>query len=99
MQRLSAGSGVVHSEVADGAEETRFLQAWVRPDEPGLEPSYLTAGVTLGEGWTTVAGGDGAGVVPVAAAGTALQAADLSSGQRPTSPTRPRCTSSSPADR
>ena len=40
VQRLSAGSGVVHSEVADGPEETRFLQAWVRPDEPGLEPDY-----------------------------------------------------------
>ncbi len=45
VQRLSAGSGVVHSEVADGPEETRFLQAWVRPDEPGLEPDYLSADV------------------------------------------------------
>ena len=82
VQRLSAGSGVVHSEVADGPEETRFLQAWVRPDEPGLDPSYLSTSITLGEGWTTVADGGSAGGVPIAAAGTALHAADLSSGQR-----------------
>jgi redox-sensitive bicupin YhaK (pirin superfamily) len=81
VQRLSAGSGVVHSEVADGPEETRFLQAWVRPDEPGLEPGYLTAEVSMDDGWTCVAGGDGAGVVPIAAGGTTLHVTDLSAGQ------------------
>jgi redox-sensitive bicupin YhaK (pirin superfamily) len=80
VQRLSAGSGVVHSEVADGAEETRFLQAWVRPDEAGLDPGSLSAGVPIGEGWATVAGTDG--VVPVASAGTALRVADLPAGER-----------------
>jgi redox-sensitive bicupin YhaK (pirin superfamily) len=82
VQRLSAGSGVVHSEVPDGPEETRFLQAWVRPDESGLEPGYLATDVSLGDdGWTRVASGDGAGVVPIAAGGTALHVADLSPGQ------------------
>ena len=47
VQRLSAGAGVVHSEVADGRETTRFLQAWVRPDEPGLVPGYVSAEVAL----------------------------------------------------
>ena len=79
VQRLSAGSGVVHSEVADGPEETRFLQAWVRPDEPGLEPDYLSADIAIGDGWTTVAGGVG---VPLASAGTTLHVADLPAGQR-----------------
>jgi quercetin 2,3-dioxygenase len=79
VQRLSAGSGVVHSEVADGPEETRFIQAWVRPDELGLEPDYLSSDITIGEGWTTVAGGDG---VPLSSAGTTLQVADLPAGQR-----------------
>ncbi|MET0837246.1 MAG: pirin family protein [Marmoricola sp.] len=80
VQRLSAGSGIVHAEVADGGEETRFVQAWVRPDEPGLEPDYRNATVPTSAGWTTVAG-DG-GVVPLAAAGTTLQVAHLDAGQR-----------------
>ncbi len=82
VQRLSAGSGVVHSEVADGASGTRFLQAWVRPDDLDLVPGYLRADVTIGAGWTCVADGDGRGVVPIAARGTSLHAADLAAGQR-----------------
>jgi redox-sensitive bicupin YhaK (pirin superfamily) len=82
VQRLSAGSGVVHSEVTDAAEETRFLQAWVRPDEPGLVPDYLAADVPAGEGWTCVADGDGRGVVPISARGTSLHAAGLDGGER-----------------
>ena len=49
VQRLRAGSGVVHAEVADGAEPTRFLQAWIRPDEPGLRPDYRRADVPVGQ--------------------------------------------------
>ena len=79
VQRLSAGSGVVHSEVADGAEETRFLQAWVRPDEPGLAPGYLSADLDIAGGWAAVAGPGG---VPLASAGTSLHVADLPAGQR-----------------
>ncbi len=81
VQRLSAGSGVLHSEAADGAEHTRFLQAWVRPDEPGLTPGYVRSHVDLRDGWTCVADGDGRGVVPIAARGTSLQVADLAPGQ------------------
>lgn len=40
VQRLSAGSGVVHSEFSEAPGDTRFVQAWVRPDEAGLVPSY-----------------------------------------------------------
>lgn len=89
VQRLSAGTGVVHSEVADlpsrsdpTGTETRFLQAWVRPDESGLAPSYVTSEVTLGEGWTCLAAGDGQGVVPLAARGSSLHAADVRAGER-----------------
>ena len=90
VQRLSAGSGVVHSEVADGHEETRFLQAWVRPDEPDLVPDYQSSTVALGDGWTCVADGDGRGVVPIAARGTSLHAADLGDGDRLALPEAPR---------
>jgi redox-sensitive bicupin YhaK (pirin superfamily) len=88
VQRLSAGRGVVHSEVADGAEETRFLQAWVRPDEPGLEPGYVSADVEPGAGWSTVAGAGG--VVPLASAGTTLYVAQLPAGERLDLPDAPR---------
>ncbi len=82
VQRLSAGRGVVHSEMAASDEETRFLQAWVRPDEPGLVPGYESADVPIGEEWTCVADGDGLGVVRIAARGASLHATDLVRGQR-----------------
>jgi len=82
VQRLSAGSGVVHSEVAESPEDTRFLQAWVRPDQPGLVPDYVSSGVAIAEAWTRVADGDGWGVVPITARGTSLDAADLGAGQQ-----------------
>ena len=67
VQRLSAGSGVLHSEHA-GPGTTRFVQLWLRPDEPGLPPTYAQRAVPLGDGWTPVAGGDGP--VSVASRGT-----------------------------
>ena len=82
VQRLSAGSGVVHSETADGGAETRFLQAWVRPDAAGLQPDYRAGEVRLGAGWTCVADSAGSGVLSLAARGTSLHAADLAAGER-----------------
>lgn len=55
VQVLSAGSGVVHQEHA-GPGTTRFVQMWVRPDEPGLTPRYVQEPVELGDGWLTVPG-------------------------------------------
>jgi redox-sensitive bicupin YhaK (pirin superfamily) len=78
VQRLRAGSGVTHAETAhDGP--TRFLQAWVRPDEFGLAPDYVAADVTTGADWTCVAGTGGA--VDLASAGTSLHVAEPAAGQ------------------
>ena len=82
VQRLSAGSGVVHSEMADGQAETRFLQAWVRPDTSGLPPDYRAGEVGLGEDWTCVADSAGSGLLSLAARGTSLHGVDLAAGQR-----------------
>lgn len=81
VQRLSAGSGVRHSEVSDGGPGvTRFVQTWVRPDVPGTPPGWSAATVDLGPGWTCLAGS--AGVLPLGAAAASLHAASLSEGQR-----------------
>jgi hypothetical protein len=92
VQRLSAGRGVVHAEMADAPGETRFLQSWVRPDEPGTEPDYVAADVSMGPeqaGWTCVASGDGEGVVPLGARGAALHVAHLDAGQQLALPEAP----------
>jgi hypothetical protein len=44
-QRMSAGSGIQHSEKNDAGEPVRYIQMWVRPDEVDLVPSYQQAEV------------------------------------------------------
>jgi quercetin 2,3-dioxygenase len=40
-QRMSAGTGILHSEKNDSATDpVRFIQMWVRPDVSGIAPGY-----------------------------------------------------------
>jgi len=60
ISRTSAGAGVVHAEVTEPGVHTRFVQAWLRPDEPGGPTSYAATQVGRPEGLTEVVGPAGA---------------------------------------
>ena len=52
-QRMSAGTGIMHSEMNPSATEpVRLVQMWVQPDKRGVTPSYQDADITdaLGKG-------------------------------------------------
>ena len=60
-QRMSAGTGVLHSEKNGSASErVHFVQMWVVPDEAGIEPGYQQAEIDDGQltgGLMTIASG------------------------------------------
>lgn len=60
-QRMSAGTGIRHSEMNDSTTEpVHFLQMWVPPDTTGLRPSYEQQSVAdelAAGGLVTVASG------------------------------------------
>ncbi|AFH61819.1 pirin family protein [Paenibacillus caseinilyticus] len=43
VQRMSAGTGIIHSEMNPSEEPVTLLQLWFTPDTKGLEPSYETS--------------------------------------------------------
>jgi redox-sensitive bicupin YhaK (pirin superfamily) len=40
LQRMSAGTGITHSEFNPGTKPTHLLQIWITPERADIEPSY-----------------------------------------------------------
>lgn len=63
VQRMSAGTGISHSEYnASQTEPVHFLQIWIVPDEAGLRPGYEQQAIPFDKNrgrWTLIASKDG----------------------------------------
>jgi quercetin 2,3-dioxygenase len=63
VQRMSAGTGISHSEYnASQTEPVHFLQIWIVPDETGLVPGYAQQAFPLDKNrdrWTLVTSKEG----------------------------------------
>ncbi|TNM38257.1 pirin family protein [Nocardioides albidus] len=78
---LSAGAGVRHAEVAGPDGPARFVQVWLRPDDPDTAPAYARTSASAGPGAGLVRlVGDG-GPLSVGVAGAALDVARLGAGE------------------
>jgi len=52
VQRMSAGTGVVHSEINEGEQPCRLLQIWIEPSSAGIPSAYEQKPFAIGSGWT-----------------------------------------------
>ena len=91
VQRMTAGTGVLHSERNDapGADvPTRFVQMWLRPDRSGLEPAYEQREAGSGPGLVPLVSGIGTldAAVRIHASGAALHVARLGPGEAVVAP-------------
>ncbi|HVK36668.1 MAG TPA: pirin family protein [Microlunatus sp.] len=101
VQRLSAGSGVVHAERNDAYRvdperlrlPVRFVQSWVRPDVAGVAPAYAQREVEssdLDADWVPVASGSAAGAaITLGSAASTLWVTTLGAGERRELPEAP----------
>jgi redox-sensitive bicupin YhaK (pirin superfamily) len=52
VQRMTAGSGIVHSETNPSAAPCHLLQIWIEPSGKGLSPGYEQKPFLIERGWT-----------------------------------------------
>jgi redox-sensitive bicupin YhaK (pirin superfamily) len=85
-QRMSAGTGIRHSERnASATNDLRLVQMWVLPDTNGIKPGYEEADVTellRGGGLVKIASGRDDGAIHIHQRDAALYAARLAAGER-----------------
>lgn len=51
VQRMTAGTGVLHSEYSSPTDRTHLLQIWILPEKNNLQPSYEQKLFPAGEKW------------------------------------------------
>ena len=66
VQRMTAGTGIVHSEINGGTTPCRLLQIWIEPGQNNLPPSYEQRSCPAGSGWTALIAPDAANVMAIA---------------------------------
>ena len=54
VQRMSAGTGIVHSERNQTSATCRLLQIWIEPAQRGVQPAYEQKPFAIGDGWTAL---------------------------------------------
>jgi hypothetical protein len=79
VSRTRAGAGIVHSETTEPGTDTRFVQAWLRPDESGGASSYDVSEVGHPDALTEVVGPGG--VLDLGVAGARLFLAHAPAGR------------------
>lgn len=80
-QRMSAGTGVQHSERNGSASEpVHFVQMWVIPDQAGVTPGYQQQEITLANALTPIASGSQDAAVTLHNRHATLYGARLKSG-------------------
>jgi redox-sensitive bicupin YhaK (pirin superfamily) len=55
VQRMSAGSGIVHSEMNEASSDCRLLQIWIEPAQRCQEPGYEQKPFAIDSSWTLLA--------------------------------------------
>ena len=67
IQKMSAGSGILHSEFnASRTEPVHFLQIWIVPSERGIKPAYEQKRFELTPGrWELLGSSDGKGLIHI----------------------------------
>ena len=91
VQRMSAGTGVVHSEINEGDQACRLLQIWIEPSSTGIPPAYGQKPFTIGPGWTPLLDPDQAGGAMAIHRPVRLWRARPQPGERLELPTAPGC--------
>lgn len=95
-QRMSAGTGILHSErndyAATGERPVHFVQMWVMPDEYGITPGYeqfdLSGELSPGRLVTVASGVPGLdSAIRIANRGATFSVARLAAGQQVSVPT------------
>ena len=61
VQRMSAGTGIVHSEINRSDQACRLLQIWIEPERIGIDPAYEQQPFSIGADWTPLIDPTGTG--------------------------------------